>query len=160
MALYRGAPSGGKEFLLFITGRSKAEGELRRIGLARSDNGHNFSRPKAVLDPTSQMGYDMRGKRTAARVATLYGKAMDAAVENPILGDRFAAAAVAHIDSIFNALKLPSGGEFYPETNLAFIVSGRQPGLSVRLSLLVHSACLILPGSKSTDNDHQGFQGT
>jgi hypothetical protein len=25
---------------------------------------------------------------------------------------------------------------------------------------LVHSACLILPGSKSTDNDHQGFQGT
>ena len=27
-------------------------------------------------------------------------------------------------------------------------------------SLLVHSACLILPGSKSTDNDHQGFQGT
>jgi hypothetical protein len=26
--------------------------------------------------------------------------------------------------------------------------------------LLVHSACLILPGSKSTDNDHQGFQGT
>jgi len=26
--------------------------------------------------------------------------------------------------------------------------------------LLVHSACLILPGSKSTDNGHQGFQGT
>jgi hypothetical protein len=26
--------------------------------------------------------------------------------------------------------------------------------------LLVHLACLILPGSKSTDNDHQGFQGT
>ena len=26
--------------------------------------------------------------------------------------------------------------------------------------LLVRSACLILPGSKSTDNDHQGFQGT
>jgi len=26
--------------------------------------------------------------------------------------------------------------------------------------LVVHSACLILPGSKSTDNDHQGFQGT
>src|SRR5208282_2001239 len=25
--------------------------------------------------------------------------------------------------------------------------------------LLVHSACLILPGSKSTDNDHQGFPG-
>ena len=25
---------------------------------------------------------------------------------------------------------------------------------------MVHSACLILPGSKSTDNDHQGFQGT
>ena len=22
---------------------------------------------------------------------------------------------------------------------------------------MVHSACLILPGSKSTDNDHQGF---
>jgi hypothetical protein len=54
---------------------------------------------------------DLREKRTAARVATLYGKAMDAAVENPILGDRFAADAVARIDSNFNALKLPSGGE-------------------------------------------------
>jgi hypothetical protein len=55
---------------------------------------------------------DLRGKRTAARVATLYGKAMDAAVENPILGDRFAAAAVARIDSNFNALKLPRGARY------------------------------------------------
>jgi O-methyltransferase involved in polyketide biosynthesis len=50
-------------------------------------------------------------KEKATYLATLYGKAMDAAVENPILGDRFAAAAVARIDYDFNALKLPRGGE-------------------------------------------------
>ena len=44
-------------------------------------------------------------------LATLYGKALDAAVEHPILGDRFAAEAVARIDYNFNELKLPSGGE-------------------------------------------------
>ena len=60
----------------------------------------------------------MGGKRTATRVATLYGKAMDAAVKNPILGDHFAAAAVARIDSNFNALKLPSGGEISQKRRL------------------------------------------
>jgi O-methyltransferase involved in polyketide biosynthesis len=50
-------------------------------------------------------------KEKETYLATLYGKTMDAAVENPILGDRFAAAAGARIDSNFNALKLPSGGE-------------------------------------------------
>jgi hypothetical protein len=44
-------------------------------------------------------------------LATLYGKAMDAGVEHPILGDRFAAEAVARIDYDFKALKLPKGGE-------------------------------------------------
>ena len=44
-------------------------------------------------------------------LATLYGKALDAAAENPILGDRFAAEAVARIDYDFRALKLPKGAE-------------------------------------------------
>ncbi|MDI1484252.1 class I SAM-dependent methyltransferase [Polyangium sp. y55x31] len=43
-------------------------------------------------------------------LATLYGKALDATAPNPILGDRFAADAVARIDYDFEALKLPSGG--------------------------------------------------
>jgi len=57
--VYRDVPDGGKEFLLFVTGRSKADGELQRIGLAKSANGQNFSRPKVVLDPTPKMGYDI-----------------------------------------------------------------------------------------------------
>src|SRR5919206_1075845 len=44
-------------------------------------------------------------------LSTLYGKALDAAVEHPILGDRFAADAVARIDYDFRKLKLPNGGE-------------------------------------------------
>jgi O-methyltransferase involved in polyketide biosynthesis len=44
-------------------------------------------------------------------LATLYGKAQDAAVAHPILGDRFAAEAVARIDFDFEGLKLPGGGE-------------------------------------------------
>ena len=59
--VYRDVPDGGKEFLLFVTGRSKADGELQRIGLAKSPNGHNFSPPKVILDPTSRMGYDITG---------------------------------------------------------------------------------------------------
>jgi O-methyltransferase involved in polyketide biosynthesis len=50
-------------------------------------------------------------KEKETYLATLYGKALDAAVEHPILGDRFAADAVARIDYDFKALKLPSGGE-------------------------------------------------
>ncbi len=34
------------------------------------------------------------------------------------------------------------------------------PGIGWPIPLTVHSACLILPGSKSTDNDQEGFQGT
>ena len=67
----------------------------------------------------------MGGKRTAARVATLYGKAMDAAVKNPILGNRFAAAAVVRIDSNFNALKLPSRWRDIPETKTVAPVRSR-----------------------------------
>jgi O-methyltransferase involved in polyketide biosynthesis len=50
-------------------------------------------------------------KEKETYLATLYGKAMDAAVEHPILGDRFAADAVARIDYDFKELKLPNGGE-------------------------------------------------
>ena len=50
-------------------------------------------------------------KEKETYLATLCGKAMDAAVENPILGDRFAADAVAHIDYDFTRLKLLNGGE-------------------------------------------------
>jgi len=50
-------------------------------------------------------------KEKETYLATLYGKALDASVEDPILGDRFAAEAVARIDYDFKALKLPSGGE-------------------------------------------------
>ena len=44
-------------------------------------------------------------------LTTLYGKALDAGAEHPILGDRLAAKAVARIDCDFAALKLPRGGE-------------------------------------------------
>jgi O-methyltransferase involved in polyketide biosynthesis len=50
-------------------------------------------------------------KEKETYLATLYGKALDAAVENPILGDQFAASAAARIDYDFKALKLPKGGE-------------------------------------------------
>ena len=49
-----------------------------------------------------------KGKETY--LATLYGKALDAAAPNTILGDRFAADAVARIDHDFKSLKLPKGG--------------------------------------------------
>jgi len=50
-------------------------------------------------------------KEKETYLATLYGKALDAAVEHPILGDHFAADAVARIDYDFKKLKLPNGGE-------------------------------------------------
>jgi O-methyltransferase involved in polyketide biosynthesis len=50
-------------------------------------------------------------KEKETYLATLYGKALDAAAEHPILGDRFAADAVARIAYDFKALKLPRGGE-------------------------------------------------
>lgn len=50
-------------------------------------------------------------KEKETYLTTLYGKALDAAVEHPILGDRFAAGAVARIDYDFATLKLPRGGE-------------------------------------------------
>jgi O-methyltransferase involved in polyketide biosynthesis len=50
-------------------------------------------------------------KEKETYLATLYGKALDATAEQPILGDRFAADAVARIDYDFKALKLPRGGE-------------------------------------------------
>jgi O-methyltransferase involved in polyketide biosynthesis len=50
-------------------------------------------------------------KERETYLATLYGKAMDVAAEHPILGDRFAADAVARIDYDFKALRLPSGAK-------------------------------------------------
>jgi O-methyltransferase involved in polyketide biosynthesis len=50
-------------------------------------------------------------KEKETYLATLYGKALDAAVDHPILGDRYAAEAVARIDYDFAALRLPKGGE-------------------------------------------------
>src|SRR5512147_2326395 len=50
-------------------------------------------------------------KEKETYLATLYGKALDATAAQPILGDHFAAEAVARIDYDFKALKLPSGGE-------------------------------------------------
>jgi O-methyltransferase involved in polyketide biosynthesis len=50
-------------------------------------------------------------KEKETYLATLYGKALDATTAQPILGDHFAAEAVARIDYDFKALKLPSGGE-------------------------------------------------
>ena len=50
-------------------------------------------------------------KEKETYLATLYGKALDAAVANSILGDRFAAEAVARIDYDFKKLNLPNGGE-------------------------------------------------
>jgi O-methyltransferase involved in polyketide biosynthesis len=50
-------------------------------------------------------------KEKETYLATLYGKAMDAKVAHPILGDRYAADAVARIDYDFRELKLPSGNE-------------------------------------------------
>lgn len=47
----------------------------------------------------------------ATYLVTLYGKALDAAVPQPILGDRFAAEALARIDHDFKSLKMPDGGE-------------------------------------------------
>jgi O-methyltransferase involved in polyketide biosynthesis len=44
-------------------------------------------------------------------LVTLYGRALDAGLARPILGDRFAAEAVERIDYDFKALKLPGGGE-------------------------------------------------
>ncbi len=42
-------------------------------------------------------------------LATLYGKALDASAARPILGDRWAADAVARIDYNFEGLNLPRG---------------------------------------------------
>ncbi|NTU79282.1 MAG: class I SAM-dependent methyltransferase [Chloroflexales bacterium] len=50
-------------------------------------------------------------KEKETYLATLYGKALDAHVAHPILGDHFAADAVARIDYDFTELKLPNGGE-------------------------------------------------
>jgi O-methyltransferase involved in polyketide biosynthesis len=50
-------------------------------------------------------------KEKETYLATLYGKALDAAVKDSILDDRFAADAAARIDYDFKELKLPNGGE-------------------------------------------------
>jgi beta-fructofuranosidase len=47
------------EILLFVTGRSKEDGLLQRIGLARSKDGHNFSDIKLILSPEEKFNYDI-----------------------------------------------------------------------------------------------------
>lgn len=55
--LRKDAPE-GKEFLMFITGRSKKDGWTQRIGLCRSKDGFEFSKPQAILEPEERLGYD------------------------------------------------------------------------------------------------------
>lgn len=75
-------------------------------------------------------------------LATLYGKAMDAAVEHPILGDRFAAEAVAAIDFDFNELKLPSGSEItLPTRGLHFDQWTRSFLAANPASTVLHLGC-------------------
>jgi O-methyltransferase involved in polyketide biosynthesis len=64
-------------------------------------------RPEAMMD----VGKVRLTKEKETYLATLYGKAMDAAAQNPILADRLAADAVARIDYDFSALKLPKGAD-------------------------------------------------
>jgi beta-fructofuranosidase len=48
---------GEKEFLMFITGRSEADGMTQRIGLTRSKDGQHFSVPEVILNPSETLGY-------------------------------------------------------------------------------------------------------
>ncbi len=57
--LLRKDARGRKEFLMFITGRSKEDGETQRIGLTRSSDGQHFSVPKVILNPSARLGYDI-----------------------------------------------------------------------------------------------------
>ncbi len=50
-------------------------------------------------------------KEKETYLATLYGKALDAAAPHPILGDQYAAEAVARIDFDFKKLKIPNGSD-------------------------------------------------
>lgn len=50
---------GEKEFLMFITGRSNADGLTQRIGLTRSKDGQHFSVPEVILNPIESAGYDI-----------------------------------------------------------------------------------------------------
>jgi O-methyltransferase involved in polyketide biosynthesis len=50
-------------------------------------------------------------KERETYLPTLYGKALDSHVENPILGDTFAADVIQRIDFDFKKLKLAKGGE-------------------------------------------------
>ena len=47
------------EILLFVTGRSKEDGLLQKIGLARSSDAHKFSKIKLILEPTEAFNYDI-----------------------------------------------------------------------------------------------------
>ena len=54
--------SSGDEFILMITGRSKMDGFVQKIGMATSKDGRNFSDPVVILDPLThpakERGYD------------------------------------------------------------------------------------------------------
>lgn len=75
-------------------------------------------------------------------LATLYGKALDAAIADPILGDRLAAEAVARLDVDFGALKLPNGGEItLPMRALHFDRWTRQFLAGNPASTVLHLGC-------------------
>lgn len=48
----------GKEFLMFVTGRSMKDGWTQKIGLCRSADGYTFDEPRLILAPQERLGYD------------------------------------------------------------------------------------------------------
>ena len=50
-------------------------------------------------------------KEKETYLITLYGKALDNCAEKPIMGNKFAAEVVRHIDFDFEKLKVPKGAE-------------------------------------------------
>src|SRR5262249_28747784 len=78
----------------------------------------------------------------ATYLATLYGKALDAAAVHPILGDRLAADAVARIDCDFAALKLPHGAEITLPLRARHLDQWTRAFLSTyRDSVVLHIGC-------------------
>ncbi|MFN8475841.1 MAG: class I SAM-dependent methyltransferase [Anaerolineae bacterium] len=77
-------------------------------------------------------------KEKETYLATLYGKALDASAQNPILGDRFAADAVARIDYDFKDLKLPNGGE------ITLPMRARHFDQWTRAFIAAHPVCTVL----------------
>jgi O-methyltransferase involved in polyketide biosynthesis len=81
-------------------------------------------------------------KEKETYLATLYGKALDSRVENPILGDTFADEVVRRIDFDFEKLKLPSGGAITLPTRAKHLDSWTREFLdSHPQSTVLHLGC-------------------